>query len=271
MSRKVNIPDTDLYINVDEDSDTNYFDKEGIEHKSFWNEFSSGSWEYPSINLVSKCDMNGLLFIDLGAWIGPYSLLAATKGAQVLAFEPDPVAYDLLKKSIALNSFGDKITAQRSAASTSNQGVALFYDKLGNSETSTISGRKRADRNFDIANTIITPSFDFWKFLDTLDHDRVFVKCDIEGGEYDLIPYVADKLRDLNANLLLSTHPENISPSQNNNNFIRFREVRLFQSLMFYCFCWTIEDGTFIRRKVTDVIEQLRDGVLVEGQVFFEK
>ena len=38
------------------------------------------------------------IFIDIGAWIGPYTLIAASMGMKVYAFEPDKVAFQELKK-----------------------------------------------------------------------------------------------------------------------------------------------------------------------------
>ena len=48
------------------------------------------------------------IFIDIGAWIGPYTLIAASMGMKVYAFEPDKVAFQELKKNIELNSFKHK-------------------------------------------------------------------------------------------------------------------------------------------------------------------
>ena len=45
------------------------------------------------------------IFIDIGAWIGPYTLVAAKLGMRVFAFEPDKIAFEVLKKNIQLNEF----------------------------------------------------------------------------------------------------------------------------------------------------------------------
>ncbi|MDA8631246.1 FkbM family methyltransferase [Litoricolaceae bacterium] len=53
----------------------------------------------------------GDLFVDVGANIGAYSILAAGGGANVIAIEPIPSTYAVLEKNIALNAFGDCIEA----------------------------------------------------------------------------------------------------------------------------------------------------------------
>lgn len=56
------------------------------------------------------------LFVDVGANIGSYTILAAAGiGAQVVAFEPDGVAFDWLTKNVGLNGVGHHVEAHRLA------------------------------------------------------------------------------------------------------------------------------------------------------------
>ncbi len=52
-----------------------------------------------------KCLSPGDLFIDVGANVGTYSILAAEHGAKVIAIEPDPEAADRLRGNAALNGY----------------------------------------------------------------------------------------------------------------------------------------------------------------------
>ena len=48
----------------------------------------------------------GDVFFDLGAYVGPYTLLASRlvgEGGRVVAFEPDPATRDLLDRNLAAN------------------------------------------------------------------------------------------------------------------------------------------------------------------------
>ena len=56
----------------------------------FWNNFSM--WEQEDLNFVIENGEEGKIFIDIGAWIGPYTLLAAKMGMKVYAFEPDSLS-----------------------------------------------------------------------------------------------------------------------------------------------------------------------------------
>ena len=70
-------------------------------HHSFWNNFLN--WEQNDLNFVTENGEENKIFVDVGAWIGPYTLIAASMGMKVYAFEPDKVAYQELKNNIELN------------------------------------------------------------------------------------------------------------------------------------------------------------------------
>ena len=72
-------------------------------YQSFWSNFLN--WEQDDLNFVTEKGEQDKIFIDIGAWIGPYTLIAASMGMKVYAFEPDKVAFQELKKNIELNRF----------------------------------------------------------------------------------------------------------------------------------------------------------------------
>lgn len=51
--------------------------------------------------------------VDVGAHVGWFTLLAASYGCRVLAFEPQPHAHTFLNASIVLNGFQDRVTLVR--------------------------------------------------------------------------------------------------------------------------------------------------------------
>ena len=79
------------------------------------------------------------LFLDVGANIGSYSILAASLGARCLAFEPVPTAYEHLLENINLNRFGNLIDARN---------IAIGDKK----------GRLRMTTGFDTTNRVIQDS-----------------------------------------------------------------------------------------------------------------
>jgi FkbM family methyltransferase len=79
-----------------------------------------GYFELASERFVARTVQGGDWFIDVGANIGLFSLLAAGKCGpfgRVFAFEPNPLVAKLLKESAVLNWFHDRVVIKESALS----------------------------------------------------------------------------------------------------------------------------------------------------------
>lgn len=79
---------------------------EHIKAGGFWDEFLRP--EFYKINA-------GELVIDVGAFIGWFSIYAAKRGCRVHAFEPSPDNYQVLLDNIALNGVQELITTHNVA------------------------------------------------------------------------------------------------------------------------------------------------------------
>ena len=69
----------------------------------FWKKFEVNKWENETIQIIEKYVTAETYFIDIGAWIGPITLYASKFANKIIAFEPDPVAFNILKNNIDLN------------------------------------------------------------------------------------------------------------------------------------------------------------------------
>jgi len=68
--------------------------------------FLRGLWEPTVIGYMQQIVRPGDIFFDLGAWIGPYTLLASAlvgPGGRVYSFEPDAASYARLVKNVEVN------------------------------------------------------------------------------------------------------------------------------------------------------------------------
>jgi hypothetical protein len=70
---------------------------------TFWDRVASGEWEPGTLGALAPLLGPGVTFLDIGAWVGPLSLLAAARGARVLAVEADPAAQDQFRRNLAAN------------------------------------------------------------------------------------------------------------------------------------------------------------------------
>src|SRR5271156_392779 len=72
-------------------------------HDAFWEWYASPAWEPDTLAVYRASIAPGTRVADIGAWIGPTTLLAAGLGAEVVAVEADPVAAATLARNLALN------------------------------------------------------------------------------------------------------------------------------------------------------------------------
>ena len=171
---------------------------------AFWPLLSSGEFEPATVAVLTSRLGPGTTFVDVGAWIGPFTLLAAALGARVVAYEPDPMAFASLVRNVALNpTLSSRIELHQRAVSA--RGGTLVLDGgvhgLGNGR-SHLSGRATAGLAAATVATIGATAL-----ATVAAHAECTVlKIDIEGGEFAVVPRLARYLRAHRPTLLLSLH-----------------------------------------------------------------
>jgi predicted nicotinamide N-methyase len=84
---------------------------------TFWDRVEAGAWEPGTLLALQPLLGPGVLFLDIGAWVGPLSLFAAGMGARVIAVEADPRAEVQLRRNLAANpDFAHRVTVMARAA-----------------------------------------------------------------------------------------------------------------------------------------------------------
>jgi FkbM family methyltransferase len=124
----------------------------------------------------------GGTFLDIGANIGYFSLLAASNGSSVVAFEPQAWVADLLRKSAAHNGLGGLIRVEPIALS--NESTVLKMTSCpGNTGHSQLAAPNDAGvQSFDVA---VMP-FDTWVEENPVGKISV-CKIDTEGAELQVL------------------------------------------------------------------------------------
>ncbi len=152
------------------------------EKPSFWQRAADGAWEADFLaDLVASLGPGDLL-LDIGGWVGPVSLLAASCGAQVIALEPDPAAARQFRANVAANpDLAPRITLIEAALTAEGGLVTLGSPrKPGDSMGSLLlAGQGVADWQAES----LTPAALVARLPA---YQRLFIKIDIEGGEYRL-------------------------------------------------------------------------------------
>jgi len=169
--------------------------------RRFWTDTYFDSWEAETINCFRQNIKSGHSLCDIGAWVGPTSILAARLGAKVVCFEPDPVAYEKLLFNIRMNvpgsvdSFSIALGAQDGVRRLTplseglGQSGSSLYGSLDHQESAAV-----LSLSWESAVSLLElPPFDF-------------IKIDVEGAEAELLPAMLPWIRLHRPSILLSTH-----------------------------------------------------------------
>jgi FkbM family methyltransferase len=174
-------------------------------HRRFWKQVLRGMWEPETFAIFDQFIGKETLFLDVGAWIGPTALYGVQRAARCIAFEPDPVAFAELMANVAanqgqawvekldlhecaINRDGTPFILGGSAEGGDSMSSALFPDRES-------QWKVKAKRLHDVLATERKPG------------QPVFIKIDVEGGEYELLPTIADILGDPLVTAYISFHP----------------------------------------------------------------
>lgn len=134
--------------------------------------------------------LSGERWLDLGAYIGAFSVLAASKGAVLTAFEPCANSFALLERNLSANAAQKQVEAIRAAVVTQKLDpvggririkASLGHNKNGNHWRNSIV-RTPAQKGEELVGCVnLDP------FLEGIDG----VKMDIEGSEFEILENVS--------------------------------------------------------------------------------
>ncbi|MCB1702033.1 MAG: FkbM family methyltransferase [Pseudomonadales bacterium] len=153
---------------------------------------AAGIWEPYETTLVLASLQAGDVFLDVGANIGYYSVLAASRvgveGA-VLAFEPDPGNFRLLAENLQLNDCAGVVTAFEAGLADKTRPGQLYLseDNAGDHQIFAAAAGRR-----ELPITLYHGADFLRARLSRLD----LLKVDVQGAEYavmsGLIPLLLD-------------------------------------------------------------------------------
>ncbi len=198
---------------------------------NFWKLLASGRWEPNTYSVFDRFVTADHVYLDIGAWIGPTVLYAAQLAKSAYAFEPDPIAYRELKINVELNS--DQAWARK----------LMIFNKAVTRDTQNLRIGNRGNGGDSTSSALFSHENTAWEVEGTrlqdlitshgLEKEKLFIKIDIEGGEYDLIPSIAGLLGSHDTTLLLSLHPDFLKQyldKSSKSNFL----ARSWQRLIFF-------------------------------------
>lgn len=123
--------------------------------------------------------------IDVGANIGMFSIYVKKKfGCRVVAFEPVPINFENFKKNIELNNLSLDDFEIHNCAITSVENDII---EIGTPDYNT--GGSSIFHKCDIVSKCKTETLGKY-----INENCTYLKIDTEGGEYDILPNILDKI-----------------------------------------------------------------------------
>jgi FkbM family methyltransferase len=163
------------------------------------------NWETLELQLWIDCMKSSGYAVDVGAYLGVYSILAAkSKAKMVISIEPNKETFQLLKKNVSQNNLGDRVVLCNLAVGNQFKSVQLAWRK----------GRPLSSGAY-IVDDSLTHESDEWAFqnqteqvtLDWILRDVVrevsVIKIDVEGYEFNVLIGAVTILRASKPNLII--------------------------------------------------------------------
>ena len=164
--------------------------------------FIHGIFEEFEISLFSSVLKKGFTVFDIGANVGYYTLLAASKVGelgQVYAFEPEQENFEILNKNITLNGYHN-VKLMKYAVSDENGHVemSLSTDNMGDHRTHKSENAVEGRHSYQVKAVALDSLFeDEATFPDV-------IKMDIQGFEYFALQGMKELINRTSSLILLS-------------------------------------------------------------------
>jgi FkbM family methyltransferase len=151
--------------------------------------YSRGAWDPKALTealTIAGVSLQDRLMVEVGANIGTTTLQAVRLGATVLAFEPEPWNYRLLRANLSVNDADSRVTAVRAGCSSS--------DRAGFMELSRVnSGDHRVSESGSVPIELVT--LDAYLKEHRIPADSVaLLWIDTQGHEPDVLRGARDLL-----------------------------------------------------------------------------
>jgi FkbM family methyltransferase len=147
-----------------------------------YQQMRTGGFEVEETKIIKKMLAHVRVFVDVGANLGYYTCLASQQGRPVLAFEPQQQNLKCLMQNLIVNGYQDTVEIFPLALSE-KPGLLTLYGASGPS-ASLIKGWAGYSSMYSQQIPVST--------LDNIlgsrfEEERIFIKIDVEGAEYQVL------------------------------------------------------------------------------------
>jgi FkbM family methyltransferase len=169
-----------------------------------------GTYEYPASKILQKELKDARLFIDVGAHVGYYTLLASKIAKEVIALEPDPFNYKLLRINLRINGISNAYALNIAASNYTGTGIFASIKNIGK----LLAQKSNLDNNINKIKIRVVKLDDL---LLKIGKNPDVIKIDVEGSEMQVLEGLQETLRKGVKCLMIEVHSE-----ENNAEVISF-------------------------------------------------
>ena len=173
-----------------------------------------GKWDTTATEIIQLFNARDTLYLDIGANIGITSIPVAKLGYPTCAFEPNPLALEILFKNLAENP-SDNFTVIPLALGKMKD-VSTFrslYVPLGNLGAASLNEKWSPGRNspirFGVKQTCIDAAIPFCFSPKELSRfKQVVIKVDVEGSEIEVLEGGRNFIREKRPVIIFENNPK---------------------------------------------------------------
>lgn len=176
-----------------------------------WDKLANEEWEDYCINYISDIVDKNSTYLDVGAWLGPYTLLFSKllgDTGLVVAFEPDPEAYYTLSKNIELNTLSN-VRLDKYCISNRTGTAKLVTNQFGSSQSSIIN-----DSRYTITNELVVNTITLDEYCENYNITPKGIKIDVEGAEGLVLDGCKRIIKENSPWILLEYHSKYMSKTE---------------------------------------------------------
>jgi len=162
-------------------------------HSHYVRQLQGDERELATGALFAESIGEGAVVLDLGAYLGYFTVLAGRRGARVIAFEPDPRTLPYLRRNIESNGIADRVRIVERAVGAA-AGTAIFFLSQGGDESTL-----HPNATHETAVTVQVTSVDSETEGLTVD----VIKMDVEGAELEALAGMARTLESASPDLVM--------------------------------------------------------------------
>jgi FkbM family methyltransferase len=154
-------------------------------------------------DLIQKLNLSNTrksIFIDIGANLGKYSIVATKKYnfKKTYAFEANPDVASLLRENIALNNINEQVTVIEHALGSKKETINFIQNKIQKGMSKVANANEKTDKINNVIE-LETDTFDSLAKKYNIDAYSIdFIKIDVEGYEKNVLEGMNETLSAIN-------------------------------------------------------------------------